>query len=89
MNGKTYMLYPGLTKDGNNEYTGLTQVSDISKAPTVLLSAESLTEEPWYTCFPQRLQAIEQTAVETKEVMVQFGIYELRIRDGHKRLRMR
>ena len=89
VNGKTYMLYPGITKDGNDEYTGLTLVSDITKAPTVLLSAEPLTEEPWYTCYPQRLQAIEQKAVETKEVMVPFGIYEIRIRDGHKRLRMR
>ena len=88
VNGKTYMLFPG-RDDGNGEYTRLIQVSDISQAPTAILSTEPLMEEPWYSCFPQRLQALENLTVDTKEIIVPFGIYELRIQNGHKRLRLR
>ena len=89
-NGKTYMLYPGASDDaGEYEYTGLVSVTDITQAPTAILSAEPLMEEPWYSCFPQRPQAIENPTAETREVIVPFGIYELRIQNGHKRLRMR
>ena len=87
---KTYMLFPGrIDGNGDYEYTCLLGVLDISLAPTAILSTEPLMEEPWYSCFPQRLQAIENLTVDTKEIIVPFGIYELRIQDGHKRLRLR
>jgi hypothetical protein len=86
----TYMLFPGrIDGNGDYEYTCLLWVLDISQAPTAILSTEPLMEEPWYSCFPQRLQAIENLTVDTKEIIVPFGIYELRIQDGHKRLRLR
>lgn len=87
---KIYMLFPGrIDGNGDYEYTCLLWVLDISLAPTAILSTEPLMEEPWYSCFPQRLQAIENLTVDTKEIIVPFGIYELRIQDGHKRLKLR
>ena len=84
------MLFPGrIDGYGDYVYTELLQAGDITLAPTAILSTEPLMEEPWYSCFPQRLQAIENSAAETNEVIVPFGIYELRIQNGHKRLRLR
>ena len=88
VSGKTYMLYPGIW-DNDAEYTKLIQVLDISLAPTALLSTAPQNEETWYSCFPARQQAVESPAVEGREVIVPFGIYELHIQDGHKKLRIR
>ena len=88
INGKTYVLFPGMIKN-SIEVTGLFQTNDVTQSPTAILSTEPLMEEPWYSCFPQRLKALENTTVKTNEIIVPFGIYELRIRDGHKRLRLR
>lgn len=88
ISGKTYMLYPG-KDEGNGEYTGLAQVSDISQALTALRSVTPETEETRYTCFPGRMEDIENTAAETNEVVVPFGIYELHIQNGHKHLKLR
>lgn len=88
ISGKTYMLYPGYDS-GNGEYTGLIQVSDITQAPTALRSTTPVTVETRYSCFPERLEPIENTEAETHEVVVPFGIYELHIQNGHKRLKIR
>lgn len=88
INGKTYVLFPGMIKN-SIEVTGLFQTNDVTQSPTAILSTEPLMEEPWYSCFPQRLQALENTMVKPNEIIVPFGIYELRIQDGHKRLRLR
>ena len=88
INGKTYVLFPGMIKN-SIEVTGLFQTNDVTQSPTAILSTEPLMEEPWYSCFPQRLQALENTMVKPNEIIVPFGIYELRIRDGHKQLRLR
>ena len=88
INGKTYMLFPGYD-NGDGEYTGLVQVSDITQTPTALRSAIPETQETRYSCFPERLEPIENTEAETHEIMVPFGIYELHIQNGHKRLKIR
>ena len=88
ISGKTYMLYPGYD-NGTGEFTALIQVSDITQAPTALRSAIPETQETRYSCFPERLEPIENTEAETHEIMVPFGIYELHIQNGHKRLKIR
>jgi len=88
INGKTYMLFPG-KEDGDGEYTGLIQVNDITQTPTALRSVTPVTVETRYSCFPGRLEPIENTEAETHEIMVPFGIYELHIQNGHKRLKIR
>ena len=88
INGKTYMLFPGYD-NGDGEYTGLVQVSDITQTPTALRSAIPETQETRYSCFPERLEPIENTEAETHEIMVPFGIYELHIQNGHKRLKLK
>lgn len=88
INGKTYMLYPG-HDSGNGEYTGLIQVNDVTQAPTALRSTTPVTVETRYSCFPGRLEPIENTEAETHEIMVPVGIYELHIQNGHKRLKIR
>lgn len=88
INGKTYMLFPG-KEDGDGEYTGLIQVNDVTQTPTALRSTTPVTVETRYSCFPGRLEPIENTEAETHEIMVPFGIYELHIQNGHKRLKIR
>ena len=88
INGKTYMLYPG-KDDGDGEYTALVQVSNINETPTALRSVTPETQKTRYSCFPERLEPIENTEAETHEIMVPFGIYELHIQNGHKRLKIR
>ena len=88
INGKTYMLFPG-KEDGTGDYTALVQVSDITQTPTALRSTTPVTVETRYSCFPERLEPIENTEAETHEIMVPFGIYELHIQNGHKRLKIR
>ena len=85
-NNHTYMLFPGYDY-GGGEYTQLFLVTDVSQAYTALVSTEPV--EVIYSCYPERLQAIEQVEEEKHEVIVPFGIYELHIKDGHKRLRIR
>lgn len=88
INGKTYMLYPGYD-NGDGEYTALVLVSNINETPTALRSTTPVTVETRYSCFPGRLEPIENTAAETHETIVPFGIYELHIQNGHKRLKIR
>lgn len=88
INGKTYMLFPG-KEDGTGDYTALVQVSNINETPTALRSTTPVTVETRYSCFPERLEPIENTEAETHEIMVPFGIYELHIQNGHKRLKIR
>lgn len=88
INNKTYMLFPGYDSGGGS-YTQLFMVIDISHAYSALVSTEPMKEEPLYSCYPERWQATEQVGAEQHEVTVPFGIYELRIKDGHKRLKIR
>lgn len=88
INGKTYMIYPGYDS-GDGEYTGLVQVNDVTQTPTALRSAIPETQKTRYSCFPERLEPIENTEAETHEIMVPFGIYEMHIQNGHKRLKIR
>jgi len=90
INNKIYVLFPGkIMKDMNTLCTALIDATDVSLSPTALLSAEPMTEEPWYSCFPAKLQDVDSPLAERKEVVVPFGIYELHIQDGHKKLRLR
>lgn len=93
MNGKNYVLFPGLlTNDYASTFdTKLLQADDLTTAPTVLLSAEPVMEEPYFTCYPNAPMGVTDEVQEAiqNERMIRFGIYELHIQGGKKFLRLR
>lgn len=97
INNKAYMLWPDYLKSEHGEYeqcAALIPVSNVSSAPTVLLSIEPVLDEPWYTCYPEA-QGVEEVNGEwtngerTNEWRIPFGQYELIIKDGKKYLRLK
>ena len=91
-NGKTYILWPDML-DG---YAGLMQAPDvIDQTPTALIPISVATglQETAYTCHPESPQGFETVSSERKdgngELIIPFGIYEIRIQNGKKSLRLK
>ena len=86
---KTYILWPDYF-DGTNEYAGLIQTTNIEITPTALMLIPEKQEKATYTCHPESKEPTEIPTVGTqKETIINFGIYELHIINGHKYLRLR
>lgn len=87
--GKNYVLWPYWWDDHEKIHcTGLQSAGSLA-SPMGLLLPQLEPEEQVYTCHPEFELDITTPAVETQEVIVPFGIYELHIRDGRKQVRLR
>ena len=88
-NGKKYVLWLNVW-DGGSTYAGLQIVNNLA-SPMALMPAEPSMEEPAFTCHPECGMGVEEVRGERVkgERVVRFGIYELHIVDGHKRLVIR
>ena len=85
----TYFLWPNYVKDIiNNEYiscAALIMASDISAAPTILISVDEMLDEPVYTCHPERGLGMEDTpAPYSGGYEIPMGNYRMVIRNGQK-----
>ena len=88
--GKTYMLFPGYMQYNTNEYcTALVKVDDLSKTKTALFDVSPMMEEPLYTCYPNKEQAVETVQSPHQPYVLHFGPYELIIENGKKSLKLR
>ena len=89
---KTYILWPDYIKqiyvNEINEFipcAALVKADNLSSAPTVLISAEPLMEEPVFTCHPENGMGIENAiSPQQKEYNLPIGNYRLIIRNGQK-----
>ena len=90
VNTKTYILWPDkLQNDGTTYNTQLVFTEDITWTPTALLSTEPLMEEPVLTCYPEYGLGTEGIKeMKNEGIVIPFGIYELKIENGKKQLRI-
>ena len=89
-NSETYMLLPGMLGEDDYYYTVLRAVDNIADTFTALLAVPE-TGVIIITCYPQYGLGIENVAnkEERGEVVVPFGIYNLKIINGRKYLELR
>lgn len=88
INGKNYVLWLNVQDKNNNEvfYAGLFQTNPMS-SPMALQMVQD-TSEAVYTCHPE-MQGVEEVSEEAKQstrVLMRFGNYELRLRNGKKEI---
>ena len=89
-NTKAYVLWPDKLQSGNEYNAQLLPTEDLTLSTTALLSTEPLMEEPVLTCYPAYGLGTEQVNKTTNEAfIIPFGIYELKIQNGQKYLRIR
>lgn len=85
---KTYILWHNILAE-NGEYAGLQLTKDVSYTPTALLSINNESSENVFTCHPESDMGTENIQLDSKGIVVPFGIYEIHIRQGKKYLRLR
>ena len=89
VNNKKYVLWLNIMNgEGSNVHAGLVQASTLS-SPMALRYPRQGADEPAFTCHPECGMGIDTPEYETQERIVQFGIYELHIQNGHKKLIIR
>ena len=70
-------------------YAGLQPTNDIEGSPMALRLPRQGADEPAFTCHPECGMGTETIHEDGQEHIVHFGIYELHIQNGHKRLIIR
>lgn len=89
-NGKTYILWPDMLDETQGDYTGLMPIKNIDQTTTVLMPVDAQPQESSirYTCHPESPQGLETVSGSADELIIPFGIYEIRIQNGKKSLRV-
>lgn len=89
INSKNYVLWLNVLDSGNEgtTYAGLLQANP-GQSPMGLIAAQQGANEPIFTCHPERGMDIVAPNAEMPEYIMHFGIYELRIKNGQKQLRI-
>ena len=85
-----YILLPGLWNETSNEYVTKLWDGDLETAPTALIELQQ-PGTPVLTCFPEYGLGTENVEWqgEGREVVIPFGIYNLKIINGRKYLELR
>ncbi|MBR6035078.1 MAG: hypothetical protein IKP39_03375 [Paludibacteraceae bacterium] len=85
--GKKYVLWLNVWDSYSSTYAGLLEARNLS-SPMALMPAGPSMEEPAFTCHPECGLGVEEVKGEEVkgERVVRFGIYELHIVNGEKRL---
>ena len=87
---KSYLLWTDILNEYYQEYAGLFGPIDPTTTPTALMLIPEKSDQDTYTCHPESKEPTEIPTVGTqKETIVNFGIYELHIINGHKYLRLK
>ena len=84
--GKNYVLWLNIQENGGSKetYAGLFQTNPGS-SPMGLMTTMMPTEIYAFTCHPEAMVGIDELESEVgNERVIQFGIYELHIRNGKK-----
>ena len=87
---KKYVLWLNMRDSYGNTYVGLQEAINLT-SPMALMPAGPSMEEPAFTCHPECGMGVEDVKSEELkgERVVRFGIYELHIVEGQKRLVIR
>ena len=93
INKKTYILWPDylrhISQTENIYCAALLQTEYLSSAPTVLIYADALLEDPVFTCHPEKGLGVENTLAPSEtEYVIPIGNYRLIIRNGKKAMQI-
>ena len=90
VSGKQYVLFPAAyhTSNGGETYTDIVKVNTVTNTPTVLMALPQQMMPAAYTCYPETGRDIESVHSGSHELIIPVGIYQLRISDGKKTIRL-